>query len=134
MKKLIFLTLLTFLSFESYSQSMLKYRSKFMCYKFYSETYSKWDNWSEWEESSLLITIDLDVARITVYSKQNHTFDILKFLGESIDSDGYKFLEFYCLDNEGIKCSIRIVNQTPDMVMYIDFDDMKIAYDIKMLD
>ena len=58
MKKLLLTLSVLFISINSFSQSYY-YQSYQFAFKFINE-YGYWTVWSDWEESDLLISIDLD--------------------------------------------------------------------------
>lgn len=96
-----------------------------------------WGEWAEWSESSVLITIDLNKDRITIYSKETQIYDIAENEGESYDSDGDKFLSFYCIDKEGLTCRVKLaqlLSQNGRRQLYVNYDDMKWVYDVYILD
>jgi hypothetical protein len=97
----------------------------------------KWSNWSDWEEASILITIDTDNDRITVYSSQRQVYDIANNEGESTDEDGDKTISLYCIDDDGTKCRVRLVylnSQNEKIQLYVDYIDVSWVYNVYALD
>lgn len=96
-----------------------------------------WSKWSDWEDSSLLITIDTDKARVTIYSKDTQVYDIAQNEGTSHDSDGDETLSFYCIDKKGLKCRVRLVklhSQGGRLQLYVDYNDIMWGYNVVSLD
>jgi hypothetical protein len=58
-----------------------------------------WSGWSDLEDSSILITLDVDLQRITVYTRDKQVFDIAEYEGLTEDEDGDEIFSFYCVDN-----------------------------------
>ena len=93
--------------------------------------------WSEWNETTVLITIDLSKDRITIYSKETQVYDIAKNEDESYDNDGDMTLSLYCVDKAGLTCRIRLVkliSQNDRNQLYVDYDDLKWVYNVYLLD
>ena len=101
-----------------------------MSYKPY-DTYTGWGEWTEWEDVNILIVIDLEDERITVYSKVTHELDIY----DSDLEEGYEknILSLWTIDNEGYKCRVRFVyyKDTEDRQLYVDYTNFIVVYSIK---
>lgn len=114
-------------------------------YKLKSTSYSskykvndyRWSDWAEWEESNVLITIDINKDRITIYSKLTQVYDIAENEGETFDNDGDITLSLFCVDKDGLTCRIRLVkliSQDGRNQLYVDYDDLKWVYNVFSLD
>lgn len=122
-------------SMTSYGQ-VYKLKSSSLSIKTKINDY-KWSDWSDWEEASILITIDVNKDRITIYSKETQIYDVAENEGESYDSDGDKTLSFYCVDKNGLTCRIRLIkliSQDNRNQLYVDYSDMKWVYNVFSLD
>jgi hypothetical protein len=96
-----------------------------------------WSNWRDWEKASVLITIDTDNDRITIYSAERQVYDIAENEGESTDEDGDETLSLYCVDNDGTKCRVRLVylnSQNERIQLYVDYSDVSWVYNVYALD
>ncbi|MCS7212411.1 MAG: hypothetical protein NZ844_12385, partial [Chloroherpetonaceae bacterium] len=96
-----------------------------------------WSRWSDWEDSGLLITIDLDKARITIFSKDTQVYNIARNEGTSHDSDGDETLSLYCVDKKGLNCRVRLVqlhSQGGRLQLYVDYNDIMWGYNVVSLD
>ena len=135
--KFICLTAILFLAFSSVSFGQV-YKLKTTSFaSMYKINDYKWSDWGEWEETSLLITIDLNKERITMYSKETQVYDIVKDEGEEFDKDGDKTLSLYCVNEEGLTCRVRLVrlnSQSGKTQIYVDFNDFKFVYNYYSLD
>ena len=76
---------------------VLKLKSTSLSSKYKTEY--GWTDWAEWEEASVLITIDLQKERITIYSAEKQIYDIAENEGKEYDSDGDETLSLYCVTN-----------------------------------
>ncbi|MCB0747187.1 MAG: hypothetical protein KDC90_06945 [Ignavibacteriae bacterium] len=97
----------------------------------------RWGDWSDFEETSILIVMDLDKDRITIYSDETQIYDVAQDEGRTTDSDGDDFWSFYCINSEGLACRVRLAklnSQNGRYQLYIDFSDMKWVYNLYSLD
>ena len=97
----------------------------------------RWSEWSEATETSVLITFDLDKERITIYSKTTQVYDIAEYEGKTTDEDGDDFYSYYCVNQDGATCRVRLArlnSQNGRNQVYVDFSDMKWMYNVYSLD
>lgn len=97
----------------------------------------KWSDWINWEETSVLITIDTETGRITVYSSELQVYDIAGNEGESTDTDGDQTLSLHCIDDEGLQCTVRVVSlnsQNGEIQLYVDYNNVSWVYNVYALD
>lgn len=114
---------------------VLKLKSTSLSSKYKTEY--GWTDWAEWEEVSVLITIDLQKERITIYSAEKQIYDIAENEGKEYDSDGDEILSFYCVDKDGLMCRIRFVtlhSVDNQLQLYVDYNNMKWVYNVYFLD
>lgn len=130
MKRLFLSLILLLLSFVSNAQSVLKLRTSHSCEK-HTDYYGNWTDWSEWKEANILIVIDGQQERITIYTETIQTFDIIEDEGESLSDKGDPTMNFYCVDENGIKCRIRIVKRTTLTQIYADYNNLILCFNIK---
>jgi hypothetical protein len=130
--------LITFLLTISISATgqVRKFKSTSYSYMYKINEY-RWSDWSESTESSVLITLDLNNERITIYSATKQVYDIAEYEGETTDDDGDDFFSFFCVNNEGLTCRVRLAklnSQGGRNQFYIDFSDMRWVYNVYTLD
>lgn len=97
----------------------------------------QWSDWSEWEESSLLVVIDINKHRFTIYSEETQVYDVAGYEGKTTDSDGNYIWTFYCVNEDGLPCKVHIIqwnSQNGRGQLYVDFNDVKWVYDLYILD
>lgn len=97
----------------------------------------QWSDWSEWEEASILVVMDIDKDRFTIYSKETQVYDVAEDEGKTTDSDGDDTWSFYCVNEDGLTCRVRLVklnSQNGRNQLYVDFNDMKWVYNLYSLD
>jgi hypothetical protein len=136
MKKLLFAILFTLLANTLIAQ-VTKFKSTSYAFKTKNEYTKKWSKWSAFEETEVLITIDLTNERIRIFSKKEQVYDIIKYYDKETDSDGDETLQFLCVNEDGLKCFVRFVvlnSQNGKRQLYVDFADMMWVYNIYKLD
>lgn len=116
---------------------VIKCRANSISIKTKNQYTEKWSEWSEWETVDILISIDPNNERIKIFSNKDQVYDIIKSYGESYDDDGDKISEWQCVNEDGLKCNLRLVKLYSNegrSQMYIDFADMMWVYNIYKLD
>lgn len=101
------------------------------------KTDGAWGEWSEWKDLSVLTVFNFDKKRITIYSKEVQVYDIITTYEKVADDDGDETIKFECVDNDGEICYVRFVilkSQNNKLQVYIDFDKIKLAYNVYGLD
>jgi hypothetical protein len=130
MKKLFLSLIVLLLSFVSNAQSVLKIRTSHSCEK-HIDYYGNWTDWSEWKEANILIVVDSQKDRITIYTETTQIFDIIENEGESLSDKGDPTFNYYCVDENGAKCRIRIVKRTTLTQIYVDYSNLILCFNIK---
>lgn len=118
----------------SYGQ-VLKFKATSVSFKFKTE--SRWGEWLEPKESSVLIVMNTDDDRFTIYSKEKQTYDIVEYEGEKTDSDGDNVWSFYCVNEDGNTCRVKLMklnSQDERLQLYVSFNDVLLVYNIYSLD
>ncbi|MDT4786816.1 hypothetical protein D3C87_43050 [compost metagenome] len=109
-------------------------------YRFKTSSYSVmeknakggWGKWSDFKDTSLIITLDGDKNRIVVNSAQTQLYNI-EVYGETIENETDKTVTFNCIDNSGDRCVIEIITRKKQgnrIQFYINYPDLKIVYNI----
>ncbi|WP_396156220.1 hypothetical protein [Flavobacterium sp.] len=91
-----------------------------------------WNDWSEFVEANVLISMDPKKDLITVNSNEVQSFKI-KAYGEIQDTDEANIVPFDCLDNKFSKCTIIIITKKKEnnrMQFYINYNEVKFVYNI----
>jgi hypothetical protein len=132
MKKIFLSIILLLLSFVSNAQSILKLRTSHSCEK-HTDYYGNWTSWSNWKEANILIVIDGQQQRITIYTETLQTFDIIEDEGESLSDKGDPTMNFFCIDENGTKCRIRIVKRTESTQIYADYNNLILCFNVKKI-
>lgn len=91
-----------------------------------------WNEWSEFVDANVLISVDAKKDLITVNSSDVQAFKI-KAYGEIVDTDEVNVVPFECVDNKFSKCSILIITKKKEnnrMQFYINYNEVKFVYNI----
>lgn len=131
MKKLMLGILLSFFTLTICGQSVLKLRATDFCYQT-KDYYGYWTNWSKWQSTNILIVINLNTLRITIYSEYTQEYDIIEYYDERVDSNGDFVSEFRAIDQDNVRCGIRFVDKAgyDESHLYIDYSNMRWAYNV----
>jgi len=131
MKKiLLFIMLLvcTTVSAETYS-----YRSFQFAYKA-KNSYGIWTDWTDWEKSNLLITIDFTSDVVTIYSSSKQVYNITDSDGNYTDSSGGQQMQFRFIDQDGDRGIIRFrIEKNKNSQIYIEFADVIWVYNVRLI-
>ena len=132
----IIFIILVLISTVSFSQ-VIKLKAFEIAFKYKNDKTQRWDQWSDWEDVDILVTIDSDPQRIKIFSEKEQIYDIIKYKGETTDSDGDITSEWICVNEDGRKCGVRIVKLNSHnniQQLYVDFADFIFVYNIYALD
>lgn len=128
--KAIAILFFLFIGTQTFAQ---KYRFKTSSYSVMEKnTKGDWGKWSDFKDTSLIITLDGDKNRIVVNSAQTQLYNI-EVYGKTIENDTDKTVTFNCIDNSGDRCIIEIITrkkQDNRIQFYINYKDLKIVYNI----
>lgn len=91
-----------------------------------------WNEWSEFVEANVLISVDPKKDLIIVNSSEVQSFKI-KAYGEIQDTDEVNIVPFECVDTMFSKCTILIITKKKEnnrMQFYINYNEVKFVYNI----
>lgn len=120
--KRVFLLSCILLVFLSAKAQTYKYYTNSFSYKTFSN--GAWTDWSQWEDSRILVVISLDRNMISIYSEKIQEYDIYEYKGEGADNEGGKILSFSGVDRDGLRCGIRFrIQLDGTKQLYVDYKD-----------
>ena len=96
------------------------------------DTKGNWNEWSEFVDANVLVTLDAKKNLITINSSEIQSFKI-KAYGEIEDNDEVNIVPFECIDNKFSKCNIVIITKKKEnnrMQIYINYNEVKFVYNI----
>lgn len=130
-----FIALILLIGYQTAQAQVYKLRSTGYSYKFVNDQ-NRWTDWADWEDASILITVDADRERITIFSSERQVYDIAEDEGVETDKDGDDVWSLYCVNEDGAACRLRIVflkSQGDRKQIYVDFSDMSFVYNVYAL-
>ena len=127
MKRLIFI-LISLLCFSFAKAEITFYKADSFAYK-YVNAYGNWTDWTRWQYSDILISIDSNRDIITIYSEMEQKYRIIEWNGRYRDNKGGEQTEFIVVDQDGDKGIIRIRIQSNGVAqLYVEFDNVMWVY------
>lgn len=133
MKLLQTFTLFFFLCFSITEANAQVYRFKADSYSVVEKKDNgNWGEWSKFQNSTVIITLDGKNDKITVNSQEVQYYKILAY-GEKIVNKDDETIPLKCADLNGNLCTILIVtrkNQGNRKQFYINYSDVKIVYNV----
>ena len=133
MKYLKLLSLFLLFSFtvqKSYSQP-IRFKTSSVSFTD-KKANGSWNEWSDFVNANVLITLDAKKNAITINSQEVQTFKI-KAYGEIEDNDEVNIVPFECVDNKFSMCKIFIITKKKEnnrMQVYINYNEVKFVYNI----
>lgn len=80
----------------------------------------------------MLVVINQDKDRITVYSREMQEYDIYDYDGEEDDRYGGTTISYRCVDDSGLRCGIRLrVQADGSLQLYVDYNDAMWVYGLR---
>ena len=133
MKKLILILvcLCSLAAFDAFAQ-LRKFDTTDFAYKT-KDDYGTWSEWSDWEDSDLLVTLDFSKKKIAIYSGRYQVFNVTSYSKKpEKDSDGGQQIKLSCIDEEDIRCTIRLrTEKSGNKQLYVDYADLIYVYNVK---
>jgi hypothetical protein len=96
------------------------------------KTDGTWNEWSDFVNASVIVTLDAKKDLITINSAEVQAFKI-KAYGEIEDNEEVNIVPFDCVDNKFSKCKIFIITKKKEnnrMQIYINYNEVKFVYNI----
>lgn len=131
MKRIILFCAVFFASVALHAQ-VYKYNATSLSIKTYNETYDYWSDWSDWEPCKVLVVINTEQDKITIYSDVVQEYDVYDWEDLGTDADNGTSSAFSCVDADGLRCTVRIREQSDGVLqLYVDYADMMWVYNIE---
>lgn len=135
LKSTLLLGLFLLMSSMSFAQ-IVKLRTTGLAIRHEIDAYT-WGEWSDLEEVSILVVMDIDASRISIYSNETQVYDVIQAEEPRYDDDGDKFMPYICINEDGVKCRVELAtlnSQNGRNQLYVKFENMMFVYNLYMLD
>lgn len=130
MKKLLIL-LFTLLIGLEVSAQVYTYRTYQFAFK-QTNSSGQWKQWSDWQDSDMRVVINMNTDHITIYSPETQYYRVTEYLRKFTDNSGGNQVEFAAVDEEGLKCHIRLrIEKNGNSQIYIEWNDLIIVYNVR---
>lgn len=127
---LLFIILLNlFLSRTVKCQDVYKFKAKYV-----STQIDGAGSWSTWDDCNVLIVLDFNEERVSMYANKTHTLDFYKW--KVIDDNKVDGIELNAIDENGISCKVSFVifkNDSEDKRLLVYYKNYSICYAVKNL-
>lgn len=133
MKKflVIFIILLLSLAVSKSYAEVVKYTAYGFSMKS-TDSRGNWSNWSDWKSCNVLIVMDSNKERMTIYSQETQVFDIISYEDSESDGESGKITPLSCVDQDGLRCTLRYRQQkNGDLQLYVDYNNLMYVYNVR---
>lgn len=128
MKKFIFTIFFSLFVFVVSAQT-ISFETTSFTYK--ERTYRGWTNWSPYERSSMLLTINLDRDIVTIYSPVTQYYNIISYDGTYTDREGDTTIKYSFIDQDGDRGTMRLMQRrSGKSEIYIEFNNVIWVYSV----
>lgn len=118
----------------SVSAQVIKFRTVAYSENRYDFNLQRWNGWSDWEKSNMLLTVDLQNDVIKVYSPTPQIYKVYESGESYYDSDGDLNILFNFIDQDYDKGVVRLLQRrSGSSEIYIEFLNVRWCYRVLRL-
>lgn len=118
----------------SVSAQVIKFRTVAYSENRYDFNLQRWNGWSDWEKSNMLLTVDLQNDVIKVYSPTPQIYRVYESGESYYDSDGDLNILFNFIDQDYDKGVVRLLQRrSGSSEIYIEFLNVRWCYRVLRL-
>lgn len=111
------------------SSQTINFKTISFAEKEYNYSTQSWEAWSSWEDSNMLLTIDMSNDIVTIYSPKVQIYQIYSSNGSYYDDDDDLHVLFKFVDQDGDNGTMRLLQRTSgSSEIYIEFSNIKWCY------
>lgn len=115
---------------SEFSAQVYTYRTTEYAYQ-QTDSNGNWKEWSDWEESNMLVTINFSTDIVNIYSSKTQTYYIKEHIRSYTDSSGGKQIEFAFIDQDNDWGHMRLrIEVNGNSQIYIDFNNIRWCYNV----
>ena len=129
MKRLVSVILL-FFSIYCYAGDSIRYYET-TSFSMKKVVKGEWTDWSEWEESGMIITMNLTKDVVEILSPKAQIYNITENKGLYFDQEDGRNVNFSFVDQEGYKGTMRLrIEKNGNSQMYIEYANLMWVYNL----
>lgn len=126
-KKLFLLFMLFGCSLTIQGQ-IIRYQAQEFAFRYVNQ-YGSWTEWSDWERSTVIVTINVAEDIIMVNTATPQTYVVVAYDGLQTDASGGKQAIFRVIDQDYDKGTVRLrIEKNGNSQMYVDFSNVSWVY------
>ena len=129
MKRLVSVILL-FFSIYCYAGDSIRYYET-TSFSMKKVVKGEWTDWSEWEDSGMIITMNLTKDVVEILSPKAQIYNITENKGLYFDQEDGRNVNFSFVDQEGYKGTMRLrIEKNGNSQMYIEYANVMLVYNL----
>ena len=129
MKRLVSVILL-FFSIYCYAGDSIRYYET-TSFSMKKVVKGEWTDWSEWEESGMIITMNLTKDVVEILSPKAQIYNITENKGLYFDQEDGRNVNFSFVDQDGDKGTMRLrIEKNGNSQMYIEYANVMWVYNL----
>ena len=129
MKRLVSVILL-FFSIYCYAGDSIRYYET-TSFSIKKVVNGEWTDWSEWEESGMIITMNLIKDVVEILSPKAQIYNITENKGLYFDQEDGRNVNFSFVDQDGDKGTMRLrIEKNGNSQMYIEYANVMWVYNL----
>ena len=130
MKRFLLMLMMVF-TVTCVSAQIYTYRTTEFAYKTMNN-YGRWNNWTDWESSNVLITINFTTDVVKIYSPKTQIYNITEFTRRFTDNSGGNQVEFKFIDQDYDRGTMRLrIERNGNSQLYVEFADIIWVYNVR---
>ena len=102
-----------------------------MCFSIKKVVNGEWTDWSEWEESGMIITMNITKDVVEILSPKAQIYNITENKGLYFDQEDGRNVNFSFVDQDGDKGTMRLrIEKNGNSQMYIEYANVMWVYNL----
>ena len=131
MKRIVLILIALFSVSSVFADSNIRYyKSTHFSYKTLNNDGS-WTDWTKWETSDVLITMNFDEDVIFIYTPTIQSYKIFGYTERYYDDNGGVQVAMPCYNKDGVKGVIRLrISENGYSQLYVEFANIQWVYTV----
>lgn len=129
MKRFVFV-ILVFFSVCCYAGDSIRYYET-TSFSMKKVVNGEWTDWSEWEDSGMIITMNITKDVVEILSPKAQIYNITENKGLYIDQEDGRNVNFSFVDQDGYKGTMRLrIEQNGNSQLYVEYANIMWVYNL----